>query len=162
MATVQKLTTCFWFDTTAEDAASFYTSIFPDSRVTRISRFGDGGPMPKGTAMSVSFELAGQTFQALNGRPPSITFSDAISVTVLCDSQEEVDTLWSKLLSGGGKESQCGWLKDKFGLSWQVVPVALIDMITDADSQKAGRVMQSLMGMQKIDLAVLRNAHAGK
>ncbi len=160
MAAMQKITPFLWFDTQAEEAANFYTSIFKDSKILAVSRYGDAGPGPKGSAMTVSFQLEGQQFLALNGGP-HFKFTEAISLLVNCESQQEVDELWSKLTSGGGSESQCGWLKDKFGLSWQIVPTALGRMMSDADPQKAKRTVEAMLQMKKLDIAALERAHRG-
>jgi predicted 3-demethylubiquinone-9 3-methyltransferase (glyoxalase superfamily) len=158
MARTQKITTFLWFNGNAEEAVEFYTAVFADSRVTNVARWGEGGPAPKGSVMTVAFELAGQQFIALNGGP-HYTFSPAISLFVSCDSQAEVDDLWTKLLAGGGKPNRCGWLDDRFGLSWQIVPSALMELMSDPDAKASGRVAQALMGMEKIDIATLRQAH---
>ncbi len=155
----QKITTYLWFNDNAEAAASFYTSVFPESRVTNVVRWGEGGQAPQGTVMSVEFELAGQAYIALNGGP-HFSFTPAISLFISCDSQAEVDAYWAKLLAGGGTPSQCGWLTDRFGLSWQVVPTALLRLMGDADPKASGRVAQALMQMTKIDVAALECAHA--
>jgi predicted 3-demethylubiquinone-9 3-methyltransferase (glyoxalase superfamily) len=160
MAKRQKITTFLWFDKEAEEAASFYTSIFKDSEVLSVARYGEAGPGPKGTAMTVEFQLFGQRFIALNGGP-YFKFSEAISLFVDCESQAEVDALWEKLTSSGGKEGQCGWLKDRYGLSWQLVPSAAMTLLHDADPERAGRAMRALLTMQKIDLGALERAHAG-
>jgi len=160
MAKKHKITTFLWFDSNAEEAATFYTSIFPDSRVTKVARWGKGGPAPEGSVMTVSFELAGQAYIAMNGGP-HYKLTPAISLFVSCQSQEEVDTLWDKLLAGGGKPTACGWLEDKFGLSWQVIPDALMERMSDPDPVKAGRVAQAMMTMQKIDVAAIERAYAG-
>lgn len=154
---MQKIVTFLWFDHQAEEAANFYTSIFPNSKVTSVARYGDAGPGPKGSAMTVNFQIEGQEFIALNGGP-QFKFTEAISLFVNCQTQEEVDHLWAKLTEGGA-ESQCGWLKDKYGLSWQIVPIELMKLMGDPDRTKAGRVMQAMLKMQKIDVAVLRQAH---
>src|SRR3954463_6124633 len=145
----QKLTPCLWFDTRGEEAATFYTSIFPSSRITGVTRFGSAGPRPEGTVMTVSFELDGVEFLALNGGP-NFTFSEAVSFQVSCESQEEVDRYWSAL-SEGGEQGPCGWLKDKFGLSWQIVPTRLMELLGDADRDKSQRVMQAMLQMKKIE-----------
>ena len=156
-------TPCLWFDNQAEAAARFYTSVFRNSKVGTISRYGDAGAQasgqPKGSAMTVEFELAGQEFLALNGGP-QFTFNEAISLIVNCESQEEVDEFWAKL-SDGGSPGPCGWLKDRYGLSWQVVPTALGEMLQDKDPAKAERVMAALLKMQKLDIAELRRAYEG-
>ena len=161
MSAKQKIKTFLWFEANAEEAASFYVSIFEDSKVLSVARYGDAGPGPKGSAMTVNFQLEGQEFVALNGGP-HFKFTEAISLLVDCDSQGEVDELWSKLTAGGGAESQCGWLKDKFGLSWQIIPKALFKLMGDPDPVKAGRVMQAMLQMKKIDIAGLQKAHEGK
>ena len=150
-----------WFDAKAEEAANFYVSLFKDSKILSVARSGDAGPGPKGSAMTVNFQLAGQEFMALNGGP-DFKFTEAISLLVDCDSQEEVDDLWSKLTAGGGSESQCGWLKDRFGLSWQIIPKTLFKLMGDKDPVKSGRVMQVMLKMTKIDIAALERAHEGK
>ena len=154
----QKITTYLWFDGQAEEAASLYTSIFKNSKITSVTRYGDAGPGPKGQAMVVNFELEGQELIALNGGP-QFKFTEAISLLVSCDSQEEVDDLWSKLTAGGGAESQCGWLKDKFGLSWQIIPSALFRLMQDPDPAKSRRVMEAMLQMKKIDIAGLERAY---
>jgi predicted 3-demethylubiquinone-9 3-methyltransferase (glyoxalase superfamily) len=156
----QTITTYLWFDGNAEEAVEHYTSIFPRSRVTQVARWGEGGPGPEGTVMNIAFELDGQRFIALNGGP-QFKFTPAISLFVECDSQDEVDHYWNKLLAGGGKPTHCGWLEDRFGLSWQIIPSRLVQLMSDPDPKLAGRVANALMGMQKIDLAVLERAHAG-
>ncbi|MBM3121597.1 MAG: VOC family protein [Chloroflexi bacterium] len=156
---MQKITPFLWFDSQAEDAANLYVSLFPDSKVTGVSRYGDGMPLPKGTVMSVTFRLAGQEFMALNGGP-AFKFTEAISFFVNCETQEEIDRLWSKLTEGG-EPSQCGWLKDRFGLSWQIVPDVLGELIGDPDPEKAGRATQAMLKMGKLDIAELKRAHAG-
>ncbi len=154
-----KTTPCLWFDTQGEDAAKFYTSVFPNSRVTDVTRYGEAGPRPAGMALTVEFELDGQAYTALNGGP-EFTFSEAISFQIDCKDQGEVDHYWTKL-SEGGEEGPCGWLKDKFGLSWQVVPRALPELLGDPDQEKAQRVMAAMMGMKKIDVAGLQRAYDG-
>ncbi len=158
---MQKITPFLWFDNQAEEAAQFYTSAFKNSKILSVSRYGDAGPGPKGSVMVVSFQLEGQQFTALNGGP-LFKFSEAFSFVVNCENQEEVDEYWSKLTSGGGTESQCGWLKDKFGFSWQIVPTALGKLMADEDPQKANRVMQALLQMKKIDIATLEEAAEGR
>jgi predicted 3-demethylubiquinone-9 3-methyltransferase (glyoxalase superfamily) len=153
---MQKIVTFLWFDDQAEEAAQFYTSLFPNSKITDIQRYGDAGPGPKGSVMIVNFELDGQAFTALNGGP-HFKFTEAISLYVNCESQEEVDELWAKL-STGGEESQCGWLKDKYGLSWQIVPTVLPQLLGDPDPVKAQSVMQAMLQMKKLDVAALRRA----
>jgi len=154
-----KTTPCLWFDTQGEDAAKFYTSVFPNSRVTAVTRYGEAGPRPAGMALTVEFELDGQAYTALNGGP-EFTFSEALSFQIDCKDQDEVDHYWTKL-SEGGEEGPCGWLKDKFGLSWQVVPRALPELLGDPDQEKAQRVMAAMMGMKKIDVAGLQRAYDG-
>ena len=155
---MQKLTPCLWFDTEGEDAANFYTSVFPNSKIREIARYGSAGPRDEGTVMTVSFELDGQEFVALNGGP-GFTFNEAVSFQVSCKDQEEVDAYWSKL-SEGGEEGPCGWLKDKFGLSWQIVPTALPELLGDPDAEKAQRVMAAMLKMGKIEIAELEEAAA--
>lgn len=159
MSKVQKITPFFWFDGNAEEAAAYYVSIFPDSRITSVSRWPEGGPVPAGTALGVEFELAGQKFSALNGGP-QYKFSPATSMFISCEDQAEVDHYWDKLLAGG-TASQCGWLDDKFGLTWQVVPTALTRLLGHPDKAVAGRVMQAMMGMVKLDVAGLEAAARG-
>jgi predicted 3-demethylubiquinone-9 3-methyltransferase (glyoxalase superfamily) len=160
MASTQKIRTFLWFDKEAEDAAKFYTSIFRNSRITTVARYGDAGPGPKGSAMTVAFELEGQEFLALNGGP-QFKFTEAISLLVTCESQQEIDELWGKL-AAGGQEGQCGWLKDRYGLSWQIVPSALPHLLQDPDPAKSARVMQAMLQMKKMDLARLERAHRGQ
>ena len=153
---MQKLTPCLWFDTEGEAAATFYTSVFPNSRILEVAHYGSAGPRAEGTVMTVSFELDGQKFIALNGGP-DFTFNEAISFEVSCESQEEVDRFWSTL-SEGGEEGPCGWLKDKFGVSWQVVPTRLVELLTDTDREKAQRVMAAMLKMRKIEIDELERA----
>jgi predicted 3-demethylubiquinone-9 3-methyltransferase (glyoxalase superfamily) len=155
---MQKITPFLWFDNQAEEAMNFYVSIFKNSKVVKVTRYGEAGPGPKGTVMSATFQLEGQTFYALNGGP-LFSFTPAISLFVNCETQQEVDELWEKL-SAGGKKERCGWLKDKYGLSWQIIPTALGEMLGDKDPQKAGRVMQAMMQMDKIEIEVLKRAYA--
>jgi two-component system sensor histidine kinase QseC len=155
----QKITPFLWFDKEAEEAANFYTSIFKNSSIDLKSYYGDGMPLPEGTILTIEFTLSDEKFTALNGGP-LFKFNESVSFVVHCDSQEEVDYYWDSLLKDGGKESQCGWLKDKFGLSWQVVPERLLELITDKDKEKANRVMQAMMKMVKIDVAALEEAAA--
>ena len=150
------LTTCLWFDTEGEEAATFYTSVFPSSKITDVARYGAGGPRPEGTVMTVAFELDGQPFLALNGGP-QYTFSEAISFVVTCADQEEVDRYW-ETLSEGGEEGPCGWLKDRFGVSWQVVPEALPRLLADPDRDRSQRVMAAMMQMKKIRIDELEQA----
>jgi len=156
MASKQKITTFLWFDGNAEDAAKHYTSIFKNSKVLEVIRYGDAGPGPKGSVMIVRFQLEGQEFIGLNGGP-KFKFTEAISLAVTCETQTEVDELWSRL-SAGGEEGQCGWLKDRFGLSWQIVPAALPELIRDPDPARSNRVVQAMMQMKKIDIGQLRRA----
>lgn len=158
---MQKITPFLWFDNNAEEAAQFYTSIFKDSKILNVSRYGDAGPGPKGSVMVVSFQLAGQQFTALNGGP-RFKFSEAFSFVVNCENQQEADDYWHKLTAGGGAESMCGWLKDRFGFSWQIVPIALGKLMSDKDPKRANRVMQALLQMKKIDIATLEQAAEGK
>jgi len=154
---MQKITPFLWFDDKAEEAANFYVSIFKNSRVGRVTRYGEGAPGPKGKVMSVTFELDGQEFYALNGGP-MFSFTPAISFFVNCETQQEVDELWRNL-SAGGEESRCGWLKDKYGLSWQIIPSVLGRMLQDKDSKKAKRVMEAMLQMGKIDINRLQQAY---
>jgi predicted 3-demethylubiquinone-9 3-methyltransferase (glyoxalase superfamily) len=156
--TMHEITPCLWFDTQAEEAANHYVSIFKNSEIGEVSRYGEGAPMPAGTALVVNFILNGSPFQTLNGGPV-FTFSGAISFSVGTETQEETDELWEKLISGGGEPSQCGWLKDKYGVSWQIVPSVLGELLSDPDQAKAGRVMQAMLGMSKIEIAGLRAAY---
>lgn len=156
---MEKITTFFWFDGNAEEAAKLYTSIFKDSKILEVSHVGEGAAR---SVMSVLFQLEGQTYYALNvGRPKHVQFSDAISLFVNCETQQEIDGLWDKLLAGGGKPIQCGWLKDKFGVTWQIVPSGLGKMLTDKDPARANRVMQAMLPMQKLELAQLEAAYKG-
>jgi predicted 3-demethylubiquinone-9 3-methyltransferase (glyoxalase superfamily) len=156
---MQKITPFLWFDGKAEEAMKFYTSIFKNSKIGSVRRYGDAGPGPKGTVMSATFELEGQKFMALNGGP-EFKFTPAISFFVNCETQQEVDELWEKL-SAGGEKSRCGWLKDKYGLSWQIIPSALGELLGDKDAKKSKRVMQAMLRMDKIDIEGLKRAHAG-
>jgi len=151
------ITTFLWFDTAAEEAAKFYVSTFKDSRITKIARFGDAGPRPKGMVMTVDFEIQGQKFVALNGGP-EYHFTPAVSLLVNCESQQEVDELWEKLLPGG-KEMACGWINDKYGLSWQLTPTALLAMIADPNPAKSQAAMRAMLTMKKLDLAVIKTAY---
>jgi len=153
---MQKITPMLWFDSQAGEAAKFYVSIFPKSRILKTARYGDSGPGPKGSVMTVEFELAGQRMTALNGGP-HFKFTEAISLVVDCKDQKEVDHYWSKL-SKGGEESMCGWLKDRYGLSWQVTPRILIELVSGPDKKKAKRVMEAMFKMRKIDIAALKAA----
>jgi predicted 3-demethylubiquinone-9 3-methyltransferase (glyoxalase superfamily) len=154
---MQKITPFLWFDSKAEEAANFYSSVFSGSKIVNIMRYGEAGPGPKGSVMSVTFQLHGQDFIALNGGP-MFTFSAAISFFVDCATQEEVDELWEKL-SAGGEKQRCGWLKDKYGVSWQIIPTALGELLHDKDPARATRVMQAMLQMDKIDIASLRRAY---
>jgi len=154
---MQKITPFLWFDGKAEEAMNLYISIFKNSKILSVTRYGEAGPGPKGTVMTAKFELNGQEFVALNGGP-QFTFTEAISFVVNCETQQEVDELWEKL-SAGGQKSRCGWLKDKYGLSWQVVPTALVEMLQDKDAKKSNRVMQAMLQMNKIDIETLRRAY---
>ena len=161
---MQKITPFLWFDDQAEEAAKFYTSVFKNSKVGKITRYGEAAEKaagrPAGSVMTVEFELEGQKFTALNGGPV-FKFNESISFVVNCDTQEEVDYFWAKLTAGGGQESACGWLKDKFGVSWQVTPTVLIDMLHDSNQEKSGRVMQAMFQMKKIDIKALEDAYEG-
>jgi predicted 3-demethylubiquinone-9 3-methyltransferase (glyoxalase superfamily) len=158
---MQKITPFLWFDTQAEEAANFYLSVFDNSKILSLLRCGEAGPGPKGSVLTVEFELEGQKFTALNGGP-NFKFTEAVSFVVTCTTQEEVDYFWEKLLEGGGEESQCGWLKDKYGLSWQITPTILIELLQDKDPQRANRVMQAMMKMIKIDIETIKRAAAGE
>ncbi|HEU0304475.1 MAG TPA: VOC family protein [Gaiellaceae bacterium] len=152
------ITPFLWFDTEGEEAARFYTSVFPNSRIVEITHYGSAGPRPEGTVMTVSFELDGQKFVALNGGP-EFTFNEAVSLEVECEDQEEVDSYWARLTEGG-EEGPCGWLKDRYGLSWQIVPRRLTELITDPDREKSQRAMTAMLQMKKIDVAELERAAA--
>jgi predicted 3-demethylubiquinone-9 3-methyltransferase (glyoxalase superfamily) len=163
--TMQKITPCLWFDNQAEQAANFYTSIFKDSRITETSYYTDAGKevhgQQEGRVLTVAFELNGQPFAALNGGP-QFKFNEALSLQVPCDTQEEIDYYWDKLGNGGDPAAQmCGWLKDKYGVSWQIFPHEITQMLRDPDREKAGRAMTAMMGMKKMDLAALRKAYNG-
>jgi predicted 3-demethylubiquinone-9 3-methyltransferase (glyoxalase superfamily) len=165
MQITQTFVPCLWFDDRAEEAARFYTTVFPNSRILEISRYGEAGReihgRPPGSVMVVAFELDGQAFTALNGGP-LFTFNEAISFQAYCDTQEEVDKYWVKLSAGGDPKAQaCGWLKDRFGLSWQVVPRILPDLVKDPNSEKSQRAMTAMMGMKKLDIAELKRAYEG-
>ena len=165
MAVIQKITPCLWFHNQAEEAAKFYVSIFENSSVGAVSRYGKEGfevhGRPDGSAMTVSFRLDGQEFTALNGGP-HFKFTEAISFVVGCETQAEVDRYWERLGEGGDERAQqCGWLKDKFGVSWQIVPTALFEMMSGADKEKSGRAMQAMLQMKKLDLPALRRAYEG-
>jgi predicted 3-demethylubiquinone-9 3-methyltransferase (glyoxalase superfamily) len=164
---MQKITPFLWFDHQAEEAAKFYTSVFKNSKIGRILRYDEEAAKvsesgrPVGSVLTIEFEIAGQKFVALNGGP-QFKFNESISFVVNCETQEEVDYFWAKLTADGGEESACGWLKDKFGVSWQVTPTVLIDMLHDEDPKKAERVMKAMLQMKKIDIKTLKNAYAGK
>ena len=153
------ITPNLWFDTEAEEAAKFYTSVFEDSRITDISHYGEAGPRPAGMVLTVSFEIQGQEFTALNGGP-DFKFNEAVSFLVNCESQDEVDTLWEKLTAGGGEPGPCGWLKDKYGVSWQIIPTRLMELMQDEDPAKANAVMKTMLQMGKIEIDDLEKAAA--
>ena len=153
---MQKITASLWFDTEAEEAATFYTSLFKDSKVLHVAHYGEAGPRPAGMVMTVSFQLGGQEFIAINGGP-EFPFTEAVSLQVNCESQEEVDRFWDAL-SDGGEEGPCGWLKDKYGLSWQITPTILDDLLRDPDEQKSQRAMAAMLQMGKIDIEALQRA----
>lgn len=161
MAQVQRISPCLWFDDQAEEAATFYVSLFKNSKLGRVTRYGEVGATmsgrPKGSVMTVEYTIEGQDFLALNGGP-TFTFAEAISFMVKCDTQQEIDEMWAKLAEGG-EPGQCGWLKDRYGLSWQVVPTVLGDMLQDKDAEKTNRVMQAVLGMKKLDINTLRQAY---
>jgi predicted 3-demethylubiquinone-9 3-methyltransferase (glyoxalase superfamily) len=166
MAAVKPITPCLWFDNQAEEAARYYTGIFKNSKIGAISRYGEAGKevhgQKAGTVMTVEFELNGQPFTALNGGP-IFKFNEAVSFQIMCQTQEEIDHYWNKLSEGGDKNAQqCGWLKDKYGLSWQVVPTVLSQLLSDPDQEKAGRAMQALLQMKKLDIAELQHAFEGE
>lgn len=157
---MQKISPFLWFDNQAEEAVTFYTSIFKHSKIGRVLRYGASGPGPKGSVMTASFQIEGQEFVALNGGP-MFKFTEAVSFVVNCETQAEIDHHWDRLLEGGTPQ-QCGWLKDRFGLSWQVVPTAMVDMMQDPDGAKVQRVMEAMMRMVKIDLPTLQRAYDGR
>ncbi len=157
MSSVQKITPFLWFDQQAEEAVAFYTSIFPNSRIITTTRYTDAGPGPKGSVMTVAFELEGQNFTAINGGP-HFKFTEAISFVVNCESQQEVDHYWEKL-TAGGQEVQCGWLKDKYGLSWQIVPTGFIELLKNSNPEQTQRVMKAMFQMKKLDLPLLEAAY---
>ncbi len=157
---MQKITPFLWFNDNAEEAMSFYISIFKNSKVLNVARYGEAGPGPNGTVMTATFQLDGQEFVALNGGP-HFKFTEAISFVVYCETQEEVDEFWEKL-SEGGEKSRCGWLKDKYGLSWQIVPTVLAELYQDKDAEKTKRVMQVMLKMDKLDIKTLKQAYQGK
>ncbi len=156
-----KITPFLWYDTEAMDAAEFYIAIFKNSKILNVSRYGDAGPGPKGSVMTVEFELEGQQFVALNGGP-EFKFNESVSFVVNCETQDEVDYFWEKLSADGGETSRCGWLKDKFGLSWQVTPRILMELLLDEDTAKSQRAMKAMMEMEKIDVAALEKAAMSK
>ena len=156
---MQPITPCLWFDDKAEEAARFYTQVLPNSKMGVVTHYGSSGPLPKGTVMTVTFQLNGQDFMALNGGP-DFKFSPAISFIVKCETQEELDRYWTKLSADNNRE-QCGWLADKFGVSWQIVPAILERLISDKDPAKADRVMAAVLKMKKLDITELKRAHAG-
>ena len=158
---MQKISPFLWFDDKAEEAANFYVSVFKNSKITSVSRYGDAGPGPKGSVMTISFELDGQPFTALNGGP-MFKFTEAVSFVINCEGQAEVDALWDQLTADGGQPGQCGWLKDRFGLSWQVAPTVLHELIGGSDPAKASRAVQAMMKMTKLDIATLQAAHEGR
>jgi predicted 3-demethylubiquinone-9 3-methyltransferase (glyoxalase superfamily) len=165
MARIDKIVPCLWFDSQAEEAARFYTGIFKNSKIGKISRYGEAGKevhrRQPGSVMTVEFELEGQKFTALNGGPV-FTFNEAVSFQIMCETQQEIDYYWDRLTKGGDERSQqCGWLKDKFGLSWQVVPTVLEELMSDSDREKAGRVMEALLSMKKLDIETLERASEG-
>ncbi len=165
MQDIQKITPCLWFDAQAEEAAKFYTSIFKNSKIVSMTRYGEAGhdvhDRPAGTVMTVAFELDGQAFTALNGGPV-FTFNEAISFQVSCETQEELDYYWEKLSEGGDEQAQqCGWLKDKYGVSWQVIPTVLLEMLNDSDAEKSQRVMKAMLQMKKIDIEKVKRASDG-
>jgi predicted 3-demethylubiquinone-9 3-methyltransferase (glyoxalase superfamily) len=157
---MQKITPWLWFDTEGEEAANFYTSVFKNSKVVEVTRYGEAGPRPAGTVMTVSFVLDGQEFVALNGGP-DFKFNEAVSFLVNCETQEEVDEYWAKLTADGGEPGPCGWLKDKYGLSWQIVPSALNELLNDPDPGRSQRAMKAMLQMSKIEIAALRKAADG-
>jgi predicted 3-demethylubiquinone-9 3-methyltransferase (glyoxalase superfamily) len=166
MAAVKPITPCLWFDNQAEEAARYYTGIFKNSKIGAISRYGEAGKevhgQKPGSVMTVEFELNGQPFTALNGGP-IFKFNEAVSFQIMCKTQDEVDHYWNKLTAGGDPESQqCGWVKDKYGLSWQVVPTVLAEMMSDPDKEKSGRVMEAMLRMKQLDIAALQQAYEGK
>ena len=158
---MQKITPFLWFDNQAEEAVNFCTGIFGNSKILEIARYGEAGPGPAGSVMTVSFQIEGQNFVALNGGPV-YNFTPAISFVVNCKTQEDVDRLWERLTAEGGKPVQCGWLIDKYGISWQIVPTRLVELLSDPDQEKISRVMQAMLKMIKIDIAALETAYAGE
>lgn len=160
MTNPQRVSTCLWYDHDGEEAANFYVSLFDNSRIAAVSRYGKGAPLPEGTALLVEFTLDGTPFQALTGGP-HFKLTEAASISVRCGSQAEIDRLWTRLTANGGSESRCGWLKDRFGLSWQVVPTQMSVWMTDKDSKRVARVTESFMTMNKLDIATLEAAYRG-
>jgi len=154
---MQKITPCLWFDTQSEEAANFYTAIFPNSKIVDVSYYGEAGPRPAGTVLEVKFELDGQEFLALNGGP-DFTFNEAVSLQINCGSQDEVDEYWTRLTEGGGQPGPCGWLKDRYGVSWQVTPTALYELLADPDKGRSQRARAAMLKMGKIDIAALYEA----
>ena len=153
-----KITPFLWFDDQAEEAVEFYLSVFPDSRVLQVARHGEGGPGPAGSVMTVHFELDGNEFLALNGGPDHYSFDESISFVIDCATQDDVDHYWDALLAGGGEEIACGWLKDRYGLRWQVVPAELPALLGDPDPDRAGRAMQAMLSMKKLDIRAMKEA----
>ncbi|GAA2078815.1 VOC family protein [Streptomyces albiaxialis] len=160
MQTLHKITPCLWFDGQAEEAANFYVTLFPDSRITHIQHHGEAGPGEPGSVLVVTFELSGQPLIGLNGGP-QFPFTEAVSLQIGCDSQQEVDDLWARLTADGGEEGQCGWLKDKYGLSWQVVPRRLFELMDESDPARAARATEKMLTMRKLDINVLEEAAKG-
>lgn len=160
MATPKRISTCLWFNNNGEEAANFYISLFPNSRIVHVSRYGPGQPMPEGLAMLVRFEIEGVSFAALNGGE-MFPLSEAVSLVVTCDTQAELDRLWNALIANGGAESMCGWCKDRFGLSWQIIPAQMDQWMNSPDKEGMGRLWGKLMGMRKIDIATLDAAFRG-
>jgi predicted 3-demethylubiquinone-9 3-methyltransferase (glyoxalase superfamily) len=158
---MQKITPCLWFDTQAEEAARFYSSIFKNSKIGAISRYGEAGPGPAGSVMTITFQLDGQEFMGLNGGP-IFKFNEAVSFVVNCENQQEVDEMWAKLSRGGGQEVQCGWLKDRYGVSWQIVPKVLGELMKDTDPAKTQRVLAAIMQMKKLSVEGLKRAYEGR
>jgi predicted 3-demethylubiquinone-9 3-methyltransferase (glyoxalase superfamily) len=155
---MKPVTPCLWFDTQGEEAAKFYVSVLPNSKVTKVTHYGEAGPMPKGTVMTVAFELNGQPFLALNGGP-HFKHTPAVSFIVYCRDQDEIDACWEKLSAGGGEKGVCGWLTDKYGVSWQVTPAELPDLVSDDHPERSNRVMSALMQMKKLDIGALKRAY---
>lgn len=159
---MQKIVPNLWFNTEAEEAARFYTSIFENSEVVNVTQYGEAGPGPAGSVLTVEFRLEGQDFIALNGGPADFKFNESISLLVNCETQEEVDELWENLLEGGGSEQQCGWLKDRYGVSWQIIPTILEELMQDKDAEKVKRVTEAMLEMVKIDIEGLKKASEGR